>query len=84
MGGDLLSNNATACSAGQHVYAGRMADLALSITMLAGLALLGGAVVLWRRGEQRKALLMATAGLVVLANVAIWSLPAPAPTGQRP
>ena len=61
----------------------RMADLALSLTMLAALALLGGAVVLWRRGDKRKALLMATAALVALANVAIWSLPAPAPTGQR-
>lgn len=61
-----------------------MADLALSLTMLAALALLGGAVVLWRRGERRKALLMATAALVALANVSIWSLPAPAPTGQRP
>lgn len=62
-----------------------MADLALSLTMLAAIALLGGAVVLWRRREGRKALLMATAALVALANVAIWSLPAPtATTGQRP
>lgn len=65
-----------------------MADFALSITMLAALALLVGAAVLWRRGERRKSLLMATAALVALANVAIWSLPAPvgAPdaAGQRP
>lgn len=62
-----------------------MADFALSLTMLAALALLGGAIFLWvKRGERRKALLMATAALVALANVAIWSLPAPAPTGQRP
>lgn len=62
-----------------------MADFALSLTMLAALALLGGAVFLWvKHGERRKALLMATAALVALANVAIWSLPAPAPTGQRP
>lgn len=54
-----------------------MADFALSLTMLAALALLGGAVVLWRRGERQKALLMAAAALVALANVAIWSLPAP-------
>ena len=52
--------------------------------MLAALALLWGVIVLWRRGERRKALLMATAALVALANVAIWSLPAPAPSGQRP
>lgn len=60
-----------------------MADVALSITMLAALALLGGAFVLFRRGEGRKALLMAAAALVALANVAIWSLPAPVATDQR-
>lgn len=61
-----------------------MADFALSLTMLAALALLGGAIVLWRRRERHKAALMATAALVALVNVAIWSLPAPAPTSQRP
>ena len=61
-----------------------MADFALSLTMLAAIALLAGAAVLWiKRGEKRKALLMATAGLVALANVAIWSLPAPVPASQR-
>lgn len=60
-----------------------MADLALSLAMLAAIALLGGCVVLWRRGERRKALLMGTAALVVLANVAIWSIPAPAPASQH-
>ncbi|HEU4821558.1 MAG TPA: hypothetical protein VFS87_10430 [Qipengyuania sp.] len=62
-----------------------MGDLALSLTMLAALALLAGAAVLWiKRGERRKALLMAVAALVALANVAIWSLPAPTPASQRP
>lgn len=62
-----------------------MADLALSLMMFAALALLAGAAVLWvKRGERRKALLMVVAALVALANVAIWSLPPPAPTGQRP
>jgi uncharacterized membrane protein YqjE len=56
-----------------------MADLALSLTMLAGLALLVGAVALLRRGEKRRAMLMATAALVALANVAIWSIPTPRP-----
>lgn len=64
-----------------------MADLALSLTVLAGLVLLAGAAVLMRRGDRRRALLMAVAGLVALANVAVWSIPAPerviAPAGQR-
>lgn len=61
-----------------------MADLLMSLTMLAALALIAGAIVLWvKRGERRKALLMIVAALVALANVAIWSLPAPAPTSQR-
>lgn len=62
-----------------------MNDALLSLTMLAALALSVGAIVLWRRkGEARKALLMLAAALVALANVAIWSLPAPTATGQRP
>lgn len=62
-----------------------MADFALSVTMLAALALLAGGSVLWaKRGERRKGLTMIAAGLVALANVAIWSLPAPRDAAQRP
>lgn len=61
-----------------------MADFALSITMLASFALLAGGAVLWaRRGERRKGLTMIAAGLVALANVAIWSLPTPQDIAQR-
>ena len=60
-----------------------MADLALSLTMLAAIALLAGAAVLLRRGDRRRALLMAVAGLVALANVAIWAIPAP-PSASAP
>ncbi|WP_133365131.1 hypothetical protein [Qipengyuania sediminis] len=61
-----------------------MADLALSLTMLAVLVLGFGAIVLLRRGERKRAGLMALAALVALANVAIWSIPAPPGTAQRP
>ena len=54
-----------------------MAVFALSLTLLAALALAGGAIALWRRGDRRKSGLMALAALVALANVAIWSLPPP-------
>ena len=50
--------------------------LVLSILMLAMLALVLGAIVLWRRGGSRKqvALMLVLAG-VMAVNVAIWTLP---------
>ena len=51
--------------------------------MLAALALLAGAVALLRRGDRRRAMLMAVAGLVALANVALWSIPAPDTSIER-
>ena len=53
----------------------RPMNLILSILMLAGLGLIGGAVVLARRDERKKALLMVIAALVMFANVGIWTLP---------
>lgn len=50
-------------------------DVILSILMAAGLGLLAGSVVLFRRGERKKGLLMAAAALVMFANVAIWLIP---------
>lgn len=47
----------------------------VSILMLAGIALVTGAVVLFRKGRRQQALLMAAAGLVMFANVAIWLMP---------
>lgn len=57
-----------------------MQDAILSILMLAGLALVAGAVVLWRRGERGpRPWLMLVAALVMFANVAIWALPVATP-----
>lgn len=60
-------------------------DLVLSILMLAALALIGGAVVLWRRGQRQQALLMLVLAGVMAVNVGIWVLPDEAgqvPVGQ--
>jgi hypothetical protein len=53
-----------------------MADLLLSIMMLAGIALIIGAAAMARRGERKRAALMIIAALVAFANVAIWVWPA--------
>ena len=53
-------------------------SIALSLGMLAVFALAFGGVVLFRRGERQKGLLMIAAAVVILANVLIWTLPMPA------
>ena len=51
-------------------------DTALSLLMLAAVALLAGAAYLWRsRGERQRPLLMLLLALVMLVNVGIWTLP---------
>lgn len=51
-------------------------DLALSLLMLAALALLVGAAYLWRsRGERQRPWLMVLLAAVMLVNVGIWTLP---------
>ena len=52
-----------------------MLAFALSLMMLAALALCAGAVFLWRRGERQRPVLMIVMALILAANVAIWSLP---------
>jgi hypothetical protein len=48
----------------------------LSIVMLAALALLAGAFVLWRRGGfAKQASLMLLLAVVMIANVLIWTVP---------
>ena len=51
-------------------------DAVLSVVVLSALALVGGAVLLWRRGDARKqAVLMLVLAVVMIVNVLIWALP---------
>jgi drug/metabolite transporter superfamily protein YnfA len=60
-----------------------MTDIVLSIVMLAALALVAGAFVLWRRtGEVRNPALMVLLAVIAVANVLIWTLPTA--TGEVP
>ena len=53
-----------------------MAALALSLLVLTTIALIGGAIWLWRRGGARKQVaLMLVLAAVLAVNVAIWALP---------
>ncbi len=47
----------------------------LSIVVLGAIALALGAIVLWRRGVRRQALLMLLLAAIAAANVAIWVVP---------
>jgi len=54
-------------------------DLILSLVTLSALALVAGAVFLFRRGgAARQAWLMLLLAVVMIANVLIWALPTPA------
>jgi hypothetical protein len=55
-----------------------MMDVALSLAVLAVILLVIGSGALWRRGVRKQAILMIVLAVVLGANVAIWSLPAPA------
>lgn len=60
-----------------------MTDVVLSIVMLAALALVAGAVVLWRRtGEVKNPALMVFLAVIAVVNVLIWTLPSTG--GQAP
>ncbi|HMJ93693.1 MAG TPA: hypothetical protein VK472_06315 [Allosphingosinicella sp.] len=49
----------------------------LSIAMLAAFGLIVGGVVLIRRGQTKKGVLMIVAAAVLVGNVLIWTLPGP-------
>jgi len=61
-------------------------DLILSLVTLTALALVAGAIYLWRRnGAGRQVWLMLLLAVVMIANVLVWALPAPGPdTGGTP
>jgi hypothetical protein len=53
-----------------------MTDIVLSIVMLAALALVAGAVVLWRRtGQVKNPALMVLLAVIAVLNVLIWTVP---------
>ncbi len=53
-----------------------MTDIVLSIVMLAALALLAGAFVLWRRtGQVKQPALMVLLAVIAVINVLIWTIP---------
>lgn len=53
-----------------------MLDLVLSIVMLAAIALIAGAFLLWRRtGEVKNPALMVILAIIAIGNVLIWTVP---------
>jgi hypothetical protein len=51
-------------------------DTVISLVALVALALVGGAIYLWRRGGANKqAALMLVLAVVMIVNVLIWTLP---------
>lgn len=52
-----------------------MMNVVLSLVMFASIALLAGAVVLFRRGLRKQPALMLLLAAILVANAVIWSLP---------
>lgn len=52
-----------------------MFDTIMSIIVLAAIALVAGAFVLWRKGLGKQAMLMLILAMVMVVNVAIWMIP---------
>lgn len=47
----------------------------LSILVLAAIAMVLGAAMMWRKGDRKRAVLMLLLAVIAAANVAIWTLP---------
>ncbi len=52
-----------------------MTSFVLSIAMLTSIALIFGAIALFRRGQLKQPALMLVLAVVMIANVVIWSIP---------
>lgn len=52
-----------------------MLDTALSLMMLVAIALVAGAIFLFRRGERKRPGLMVLLAMVMAVNIVIWTLP---------
>lgn len=52
-----------------------MADLIISLVMLAAILLIGGSAFMLRKGFGLRSALMFVLALIMLANVAIWLIP---------
>ena len=51
-------------------------DLVLSVLVLGAIAMIGGAILLWRRGgAQKQVWLMLLLAVIMIANVLIWTVP---------
>ncbi|MBK6801521.1 MAG: hypothetical protein IPG83_08595 [Novosphingobium sp.] len=52
-----------------------MMSTVLSILVLAAIAMLLGAAMMWRKGDRKRAMLMIILAMIAAINVAIWTLP---------
>lgn len=52
-----------------------MLDIVLSFMMLAAIALIVGAIALWRKGVRKQAALMVVLAIIAIGNVLIWTVP---------
>ncbi|MBB3359640.1 MULTISPECIES: hypothetical protein [unclassified Novosphingobium] len=52
-----------------------MMDTVLSLLVLATVALIGGAVFFWRRGERKRPALMLGMAFLIVADLAVWLTP---------
>jgi len=55
-----------------------MSELALSLAMIAAIALIGGGLwLIVRKSDRKRGALMLVAALVLIINVVIWTMPLP-------